>query len=225
MPGQYYDSETDLFENWHRYYDATTGRYLEPDPIWKFPEQLLPRLKSGHFDSVYAYAGSNPITAVDPTGQQEVEAEVAVEKASDACEANGECAQLVDEAGEKVSQVAEKIEDEASQVKDKAQQAGAKAIDEIRTKIDNLKEHLQDSDLKAANLESKGQVVAVKDSGVPFDHVGEVKDAQRGLLNVIDKVNSKLSDTRLAQEAKQQLIGALSVASRLLDASEQYLKR
>jgi hypothetical protein len=32
FPGQYYDPETDLNENWNRFYDPNTGRYLEPDP-------------------------------------------------------------------------------------------------------------------------------------------------------------------------------------------------
>jgi RHS repeat-associated protein len=67
--GQYYDPETDLFENWHRYYDANTGRYLEPDPIWKYPEVLVPRLATGHFDPVYAYGGNNPISNSDPDGR------------------------------------------------------------------------------------------------------------------------------------------------------------
>lgn len=32
FPGQYYDQETDLHYNYHRYYDPRTGRYLTPDP-------------------------------------------------------------------------------------------------------------------------------------------------------------------------------------------------
>ncbi|MBW1997376.1 MAG: RHS domain-containing protein, partial [Deltaproteobacteria bacterium] len=33
LPGQYYDQETGLHYNYHRYYDASTGRYMRPDPI------------------------------------------------------------------------------------------------------------------------------------------------------------------------------------------------
>ena len=32
FPGQFFDSETDLFENWNRYYDPNSGQYLQPEP-------------------------------------------------------------------------------------------------------------------------------------------------------------------------------------------------
>jgi RHS repeat-associated protein len=59
FPGQYYDPETDLNENWHRYYSPEVGRYLEPEP--KIARSSTPR-------PMYAYAASNPLRYVDWDG-------------------------------------------------------------------------------------------------------------------------------------------------------------
>ncbi|MCY1019868.1 RHS repeat-associated core domain-containing protein [Pyxidicoccus sp. MSG2] len=60
LPGQYHDEETDLFENWNRYYDASAGRYLQPEPL----------LSTGAFvRPAYAYAGNNPLHYADPDGR------------------------------------------------------------------------------------------------------------------------------------------------------------
>ena len=57
MPGQYADSETDLFYNRHRYYDPARGEYLTPDPLG------TPDGPNG-----YSYVRYNPLKYVDPEG-------------------------------------------------------------------------------------------------------------------------------------------------------------
>ncbi len=58
--GQYYDAETGLHYNYHRYYDPATGRYLTPDPIG---------LAGGI--NLFTYTSNNPINAIDPYGLYE----------------------------------------------------------------------------------------------------------------------------------------------------------
>ena len=57
LPGQYFDKETYLNYNWHRYYDPFTGRYISADPIG---------LDGGN--NLYLYADANPINNIDPEG-------------------------------------------------------------------------------------------------------------------------------------------------------------
>ena len=57
FPGQYYDSETGLSQNWNRDYDPLVGRYVESDPIG---------LKAGL--NTYSYVRSTPVMRRDPRG-------------------------------------------------------------------------------------------------------------------------------------------------------------
>jgi RHS repeat-associated protein len=61
--GQYYDQETGLHYNYHRYYDPKTGRYLTPDPIG---------LAGGI--NLFIHSRNNPINAIDPLGLFQKEA-------------------------------------------------------------------------------------------------------------------------------------------------------
>ena len=57
FPGQYFDAETGLHCNYHRYYDPRTGRYLRADPIGT---------KGGI--NLYVYGVNNPLIYTDPKG-------------------------------------------------------------------------------------------------------------------------------------------------------------
>ncbi len=68
FPGQYADQESDLYQNWNRFYDPSIGRYLEPEPLLDQPEYVAGRARQGHSVPVYGYAGNNPICDVDTAG-------------------------------------------------------------------------------------------------------------------------------------------------------------
>jgi RHS repeat-associated protein len=57
FPGQYYQAETGLNQNYRRDYDSAVGRYTESDPIG---------LRGGN--GTYSYVSNKPISFTDPRG-------------------------------------------------------------------------------------------------------------------------------------------------------------
>jgi RHS repeat-associated protein len=58
FPGQYYDETLGYHYNWMRDYSPWSGRYLQPDP-----------LGLGGGLARYSYAGGNPLSYMDPSGE------------------------------------------------------------------------------------------------------------------------------------------------------------
>ncbi|MCX5868618.1 MAG: RHS domain-containing protein [Proteobacteria bacterium] len=77
FPGQYYDAETGLYYNFHRYYSPKLGRYLTPDPIkmlnlysilLSLKCKIDPLIVEGADVDLYGYALNNPIIWIDRLG-------------------------------------------------------------------------------------------------------------------------------------------------------------
>ena len=60
FPGQWFQFASGLHYNWHRHYDATTGRYVQPDPLG---------MPDG--PSRWTYAVNSPLMRIDPWGLAE----------------------------------------------------------------------------------------------------------------------------------------------------------
>ncbi|MCP3895456.1 MAG: hypothetical protein GY706_12635, partial [Bacteroides sp.] len=58
FPGQYFDAESGLHYNYHRYYDSIIGRYLKVDPLLFFSGDI----------NFYTYVRNNAIKLKDPLG-------------------------------------------------------------------------------------------------------------------------------------------------------------
>ncbi|WP_164483774.1 RHS repeat-associated core domain-containing protein [Polaromonas sp. SP1] len=57
LPGQVFDAESGMFQNWHREYNPRIGRYMQSDPIG---------LAGGI--NTFGYVGGDPLNRIDPQG-------------------------------------------------------------------------------------------------------------------------------------------------------------
>jgi len=87
----------------------------------------------------------------------------------------------------------------------------------------NYRKDLDRATLDAARRELRGEVVARKPDGTPYDHVGKVRELQKGLKNTIARMQARLRQPGCSPAQRAEAERIISEASRLLDYSEKYV--
>jgi Bacterial toxin 28 len=91
--------------------------------------------------------------------------------------------------------------------------------------VHTIKEHVTPRDLSAARMELLGVTVVRKLGGDPYDHVREVRGAQRALLDRIKAIKKRMAHPGLPHHEHGALTAELGEASRLLDRTESFVPR
>ncbi|HTR41477.1 MAG TPA: polymorphic toxin type 28 domain-containing protein [Pseudomonadales bacterium] len=212
-----------LYYYGYRFYDPNLQRWPNRDPMGDLGSltYLLPSLDQdaesddgGGLTSdellngftqinlnLFGAIGNNPVNQIDPTGLQcDGEATLAAEPTL-----------LMDDA-----------EAAAYRAAQAARQRAAQTLKDVADKVKNIEKALDKTHLKAARQELKGNPVKFKPDGTAYDHVQEVRDAQRGLANQIDKLKNALKGTPGDSAESLQLQKQISQLSKFLDYTKGY---
>ncbi len=76
---------------------------------------------------------------------------------------------------------------------------------------------MKPSDLSAAARESLGEVVKLKRSGIPWDHIDEVENGLRGLGKIQKALQKALSNPKLCEADREWANALLSEISKQLN--------
>jgi RHS repeat-associated protein len=68
FPGQYYDPETELHENWNRFYDPSGGRYCSSEPLAQARAFIASLSSLGLNTPIFLYGSGNPTRYADENG-------------------------------------------------------------------------------------------------------------------------------------------------------------
>ncbi|MDR6624346.1 polymorphic toxin type 28 domain-containing protein [Caulobacter segnis] len=238
--GQVYLSDLSLYHYKARVYSPTLGRFLQTDP-------------TGYDDGLnwYAYVGNDPLNRSDPTGNL---SEGLTTGSGSICGVGDNCSTIIlsgdggdggggnssGSAGTLVLGAAPMGHNGGPPLEGVASGCAANPIlcgvlaaaavtlkgDTARTPTDRIiQDHLTAKDLDAARRELRGEVVARRWNGTPYDHVKEVRDAQNGLYNEINLFKRVLSRPNLSPENRAFYEAELSKASKALDYSKQFVPR
>jgi hypothetical protein len=98
-------------------------------------------------------------------------------------------------------------------------------IGPLMRKLTNQFKALDASHATAAGREAADQVVKLKPSGQPFDHLREFNDARRGATQSLDSLKGMLGDPNLSDAERSFIEYLIRKYSKALDEAEEIFRR
>jgi RHS repeat-associated protein len=239
--GKERDPESSLDYFVARYYSSGYGRFLSPDeftggPVDAFsssdplPPGPLPYAVISNPQSLnkYTYTWNNPLRFTDPDGHfidtiLDI-AFVAYDIYELAKNPNKENARALalDVAGAAIP-FATGLGRGYKAAKALNQELGREIARAVQ-KVDHIVGKNPDAKtIEAAKRELKGEIVALRPDGKPYDHVEKVRQAVQGLKNQIGELQKLLSKPNLSQKARKAIEERISKASKKPDEVEKQL--
>lgn len=96
---------------------------------------------------------------------------------------------------------------------------------EISQQVSRRQNSLNARHREAAIREARGEVVARRPDGKPYDHINEIRETANGLRGDIKRIDRQLGRDDLSQATRATLQGARAEASRLLDVARRTLEK